>query len=61
MLWNQTSRMGSRVYYHCVEGYFPASGKDYTVCGENGLWEDNDLQCEGEPLLFPRVNTVGTL
>lgn len=47
VLWNGTSHMGSVVYYECEEGYYTRSLRNYSVCGENGLWEDIDLWCEG--------------
>lgn len=47
MLWDGTSRIGSVVYYQCAEGYYTRSLRNYSVCGENGLWEDIDLWCEG--------------
>nr|XP_023858245.1 sushi domain-containing protein 1 isoform X3 [Salvelinus alpinus]XP_023858246.1 sushi domain-containing protein 1 isoform X3 [Salvelinus alpinus] len=62
MLWNRTSLIGSVVYYQCVEGYYSTSGKCYTECGENGLWENIELQCEelncGAPLTLPHTNML---
>uniref|UniRef100_A0A673XAL7 Sushi domain containing 1 n=1 Tax=Salmo trutta TaxID=8032 RepID=A0A673XAL7_SALTR len=62
ILWDRTSLIGSVVYYQCVEGYYPTSGKCYTECGENGLWEDIELQCEelncGAPLTLPHTNML---
>nr|XP_046203724.1 sushi domain-containing protein 1 isoform X5 [Oncorhynchus gorbuscha] len=61
-LWDQTSLIGSVVYYQCVEGYYSTSGKCYTECGENGLWEDIEIQCEelncGAPLTLPHTNML---
>ncbi|XP_025752695.1 sushi domain-containing protein 1 isoform X2 [Oreochromis niloticus] len=48
MLWDGTSRVGSVVYYQCAEGYYTRSLRNYSVCGENGLWEDIDLWCEAK-------------
>ncbi|XP_044054083.1 sushi domain-containing protein 1 isoform X3 [Siniperca chuatsi] len=57
MLWNGTSHIDSVVYYQCEEGYYTRSLRNYSVCGENGLWEDIDLWCEeiscGPPLKLP--------
>lgn len=47
MLWDGTSHIGSVVYYQCEEGYYTRSLRNYSVCGDNGLWEDIDLWCEG--------------
>lgn len=46
-LWEGVSHHGSVVYYQCEEGYYTRSLRNYSVCGENGLWEDTDLLCEG--------------
>lgn len=47
MLWDGSTHVGSVVYYQCDEGFHTRSLKNYSVCGENGQWEDNDLWCEG--------------
>lgn len=47
IVWDGSSRIGSVVYYQCEEGFHTRSLKNYSVCGENGLWEDIDLWCEG--------------
>lgn len=47
MLWDSTSHMGSVVFYQCEEGYYTRGLRNYSVCGENGLWQDIDLWCEG--------------
>ncbi|XP_054466736.1 sushi, von Willebrand factor type A, EGF and pentraxin domain-containing protein 1 isoform X1 [Anoplopoma fimbria] len=60
MLWDGTTHVGSVVYYQCEEGYYTRSLRNYSVCGENGLWEDIDLWCEeiscGPPLTLPHTN-----
>ncbi|XP_034397204.1 sushi domain-containing protein 1 isoform X4 [Cyclopterus lumpus] len=48
MLWDGTSHIGTVVHYQCEEGYYTTSLRNYSVCGENGLWEDNDLWCEAK-------------
>lgn len=47
MLWDGTSHIASVVVYQCEEGYHTRSLRNYSVCGESGLWEDIDLWCEG--------------
>ncbi|XP_032371311.1 sushi domain-containing protein 1 isoform X5 [Etheostoma spectabile] len=47
-LWDGTSHIGSVVFYQCEEGYKTRSLLNYSVCGENGLWEDIDLWCEAK-------------
>ncbi|XP_075960993.1 sushi domain-containing protein 1 isoform X2 [Anarhichas minor] len=60
MLWDGTSHIGSVVYYQCEEGYYTKSLRNYSVCGDNGLWEDIELWCEeiscGPPLTLPHTN-----
>ncbi|XP_078106235.1 sushi domain-containing protein 1 isoform X4 [Sander vitreus] len=62
MLWDGTSHIGSVAYYQCEEGYNARSLRNYSVCGENGLWEDIDLWCEeiscGPPLTLPNTNLL---
>nr|XP_020455046.1 sushi domain-containing protein 1 isoform X1 [Monopterus albus] len=62
ILWGGTSHSGSVVYYHCEEGYHTRSLRNYSVCGENGQWEDIDLWCEelscGPPLSPPHTNLL---
>lgn len=56
MLWDGTSHIGSMVYYQCEETYYTRSLRNYTICGENGLWEDIDLWCEGA--MFDDINKL---
>ncbi|XP_037338624.2 sushi, von Willebrand factor type A, EGF and pentraxin domain-containing protein 1 isoform X3 [Pungitius pungitius] len=59
-LWDGSTHIGSVVYYQCEEGYRSGSLRNYSVCGENGLWEEIDLLCEeiscGPPLTLPHTN-----
>ncbi|KAF0033591.1 hypothetical protein F2P81_013657 [Scophthalmus maximus] len=48
VLWDGTFHIGSVAHYQCYEGYHTRSLKNYSVCGENGLWEDTDLWCEAK-------------
>ncbi|XP_035495642.2 sushi domain-containing protein 1 isoform X2 [Scophthalmus maximus] len=62
VLWDGTFHIGSVAHYQCYEGYHTRSLKNYSVCGENGLWEDTDLWCEeircGPPLILPHTNLL---
>ncbi|KAM4575987.1 sushi domain-containing protein 1 isoform 2-T2 [Odontesthes bonariensis] len=62
MFWNGTSRVGSMVYYQCEEGYYTRGMRNYSKCGENGLWEDVDLWCEEirccPPLILPNTDLL---
>ncbi|KAJ8006030.1 hypothetical protein DPEC_G00124030 [Dallia pectoralis] len=64
MIWNRALLIGSVIYYQCDEGYHNTSEINYTECGENGHWNDIELQCEevncGDPLTLPRVNMLRT-
>ncbi|XP_056274293.1 sushi domain-containing protein 1 isoform X3 [Pseudoliparis swirei] len=59
-MWDGTSHIGTVVHYQCEEGYYTSGLRNYSVCGENGLWEDIDLWCEevscGPPLTLPHTN-----
>ncbi|KAI1900174.1 hypothetical protein AGOR_G00047290 [Albula goreensis] len=68
ILWDRNTRMGSIAYYNCDEGYYSVNEKSLSVCGENGLWEDNAMRCEeincGPPAVIPNTdmhwdNTTG--
>lgn len=47
MLWDGKSHAGSVIYYSCEDGFYTRGLRNYSVCGENGQWEDVDLWCEG--------------
>lgn len=46
-LWDGTSHVGSVVIYKCDEGYDTKGVRNFSACGQNGLWEEIDLWCEG--------------
>ncbi|XP_078141322.1 sushi domain-containing protein 1 isoform X2 [Centroberyx gerrardi] len=62
VLWDGSSHIGSVVFYQCDEGHHTRSLRNYSVCGENGLWEDVYLWCEeiscGPPLTLPHTNLL---
>ncbi|XP_047237872.1 sushi domain-containing protein 1 isoform X2 [Girardinichthys multiradiatus] len=62
MQWEGTPRIGNVVYYQCEEGYYARGLRTYSVCGENGLWEDVDLSCEevncGHPKCHPNTKLL---
>ncbi|KAK2837695.1 hypothetical protein Q5P01_014907 [Channa striata] len=62
MLWDGASHIGSVVFYQSDEGFHCRSLKNYSVCGENGQWEEIDLWCEeiscGPPLSPPHTNLL---
>ncbi|XP_038129575.1 sushi domain-containing protein 1 isoform X1 [Cyprinodon tularosa] len=55
-------RVGSVVYYQCEEGYYTTGLRNYSECGENGLWQDVDLLCEevncGPPTCLPNTKLL---
>nr|XP_057927622.1 sushi domain-containing protein 1 isoform X4 [Doryrhamphus excisus] len=61
-LWDGATHVGSVVVYQCDEGYDTRSTRNYSVCGESGLWEDIDLWCEeiscGPPQTLPNTNLL---
>lgn len=60
VIWNNTTRIGTVVFYHCVDGYYTQSDRRHTICKENGIWEDLHLKCEeincGPPPSPPYTN-----
>uniref|UniRef100_A0A3P9HRP6 Sushi domain containing 1 n=1 Tax=Oryzias latipes TaxID=8090 RepID=A0A3P9HRP6_ORYLA len=57
MLWDGKSHAGSVIYYSCEEGFYTRGLRNYSVCGENGQWEDVDLWCEGALFKIHITNT----
>ncbi|XP_065512772.1 sushi domain-containing protein 1 [Caloenas nicobarica] len=53
---------GSEVTYHCIHGYFIASGNQTAVCNAEGQWDGIDLVCKeidcGRPLLIPHTEMI---
>ncbi|XP_023197510.1 sushi domain-containing protein 1 isoform X1 [Xiphophorus maculatus] len=62
MQWDGTPHGGAVVYYQCEEGYYSRGLRNYSECGENGLWKDVDLSCEevncGPPKCLPNTNLL---
>ncbi|XP_074711617.1 sushi domain-containing protein 1 isoform X5 [Strix uralensis] len=52
----------SEVTYHCVHGYFIASGNQTAVCNAKGQWDGTDLVCKeidcGKPLMIPHTEMI---
>ncbi|XP_041106337.1 sushi domain-containing protein 1-like [Polyodon spathula] len=46
MIWDNTSQLGSVVYYKCKEGFYTEEGKNYSVCTANMRWENITLKCK---------------
>uniref|UniRef100_A0A4W3I254 Sushi domain-containing protein n=1 Tax=Callorhinchus milii TaxID=7868 RepID=A0A4W3I254_CALMI len=44
---NQTTSLGSQVYYECMEGFYSAGGRNISVCTVKGQWENITLICKG--------------
>nr|XP_033782073.1 sushi domain-containing protein 1 isoform X3 [Geotrypetes seraphini]XP_033782084.1 sushi domain-containing protein 1 isoform X3 [Geotrypetes seraphini]XP_033782093.1 sushi domain-containing protein 1 isoform X3 [Geotrypetes seraphini]XP_033782102.1 sushi domain-containing protein 1 isoform X3 [Geotrypetes seraphini] len=41
LVWSGNSILGSVVYYECKEGFEFAGGKNFSVCQEDGIWEES--------------------
>ncbi|XP_015216823.2 sushi domain-containing protein 1 isoform X1 [Lepisosteus oculatus] len=58
MVWNST-RLGSMVYYKCVEGFYNAGGRYASACTTNGYWNHTSIVCKeidcGEPPVLPHA------
>lgn len=61
MQWDGTPNFGDVVYYQCEEGYYTRGLRNYSACGENGLWEEMDLSCEGATFYDPKKKTTDGL
>ncbi|XP_035382075.1 sushi domain-containing protein 1 isoform X2 [Electrophorus electricus] len=63
-IWNGNVRFNSTVIYYCMEGYYPAVGKNKSVCSENGSWTKPTLLCReiecGVPPSFPHAVMLWT-
>ncbi|XP_054906828.1 sushi domain-containing protein 1 isoform X2 [Poeciliopsis prolifica] len=62
MQWHGTPHAGAVVYYQCEDGFSTRGLRNYSECGEDGLWEDVDLSCEevdcGPPKCLPNTNLL---
>nr|XP_019949285.1 PREDICTED: sushi domain-containing protein 1-like isoform X2 [Paralichthys olivaceus] len=47
-LWNRTSRPGSVVLYECMDGFYPESGNNISVCSLSGEWGEISLKCQAK-------------
>ncbi|XP_061527013.1 LOW QUALITY PROTEIN: sushi domain-containing protein 1 [Phycodurus eques] len=61
-LWDGMSHVGSVAIYKCDEGYNIKGVRNFSICGQNGLWEEIDLWCEeitcGPPQTLPHTNLL---
>ncbi|XP_067839684.1 sushi domain-containing protein 1 isoform X2 [Heptranchias perlo] len=46
MVGEPSTRRGSVVRYRCGDGFYTVSGRNVSVCGEEGQWEEVTLVCE---------------
>uniref|UniRef100_H3ACG5 Sushi domain containing 1 n=1 Tax=Latimeria chalumnae TaxID=7897 RepID=H3ACG5_LATCH len=55
LVWDNTSRVGSVVYYRCKEEFMKVGGKTFSVCTEGGVWEKGTLICEANKQKIPTL------
>ncbi|XP_043917007.1 sushi domain-containing protein 1 isoform X2 [Protopterus annectens] len=59
---SNSTRFGSVAHYQCKEGFYPASGRNTSVCMENGEWDNVTLLCKdidcGSPVLVPYAKAI---
>ncbi|XP_039615440.1 sushi domain-containing protein 1 isoform X3 [Polypterus senegalus] len=57
--WTNGSRLGSVAHYQCNSGYHSVGGRNYSMCGLHGLWDEASLSCNemdcGPPAVHPGV------
>uniref|UniRef100_A0A8C4XEE9 Sushi domain containing 1 n=1 Tax=Erpetoichthys calabaricus TaxID=27687 RepID=A0A8C4XEE9_ERPCA len=57
IVWTNGSRLGSVAHYQCNPGYHSVGGRNYSMCGLHGLWEEASLSCNemdcGPPAVHP--------
>lgn len=47
MLWNKSTRMGSKVLYQCNSGYHNVGKGNVSICNAGGQWERPPVLCQG--------------
>lgn len=47
ILWNESSRMGTKAFYQCITGYHNVGKGNTSVCTASEQWEDPSVICEG--------------
>uniref|UniRef100_UPI00398F094B sushi domain-containing protein 1 isoform X7 n=1 Tax=Pristiophorus japonicus TaxID=55135 RepID=UPI00398F094B len=57
--WNQSTKIWSRIYYQCLEGFYSMEGRNMSMCTEKGHWQEDTLTCKavdcGIPAHVPNV------
>uniref|UniRef100_UPI00398F1FB5 sushi domain-containing protein 1 isoform X2 n=1 Tax=Pristiophorus japonicus TaxID=55135 RepID=UPI00398F1FB5 len=57
--WNQSTKIWSRIYYQCLEGFYSMEGRNMSMCTEKGHWQEDTLTCKavdcGTPAHVPNV------
>ncbi|XP_035022886.1 sushi domain-containing protein 1 isoform X2 [Hippoglossus stenolepis] len=48
LLWDRTSRPGSVVLYECMDGFYPESGTNISVCSLSGDWGEISIKCQAK-------------
>ncbi|XP_054665985.1 sushi domain-containing protein 1 isoform X5 [Grus americana] len=50
MIWDNSTTLGSRVYYQCKEGYYFNGDRNFSECTTDQLWENITYICKEEEL-----------
>ncbi|XP_053159962.1 sushi domain-containing protein 1 isoform X2 [Hemicordylus capensis] len=45
IIWDNTTTLGSRIYYTCKEGFQPFRGRNFSQCTINQKWENITFEC----------------
>ncbi|XP_068461502.1 sushi domain-containing protein 1 isoform X7 [Clinocottus analis] len=62
MLWNKSSRMGTKVVYQCNSGYHNVGKGNVSICTSAGQWKRPSMRCQdilcGDPPTPPHTGRV---
>uniref|UniRef100_A0A8D0L603 Uncharacterized protein n=1 Tax=Sphenodon punctatus TaxID=8508 RepID=A0A8D0L603_SPHPU len=61
MIWNNSTTLGSMVYYKCKEGFQFNGDRNFSLCTISQMWENITVECKGKYkfiLFFLRFNAL---
>ncbi|XP_067886751.1 sushi domain-containing protein 1 isoform X3 [Heterodontus francisci] len=45
VVWNQSTKIWSTIYYQCMEGFYSMGGRTISTCTAKGQWQEDTLIC----------------
>ncbi|KAM7416084.1 hypothetical protein PAMA_018248 [Pampus argenteus] len=58
LLWDQISKVGTKVVYQCNSGYRSVGGRNASVCTASGEWDEASLLCQGDHAVTKCLNNA---